>query len=115
MVPLHSCAGELTVTQRLLSQAQARGARRALVGGATGRSYSYAELATTVRAAAAGLAWRGLQAGDVVGVHVPDAVCFVLATHAIRAAGGVPSPVATPASLATAPSSVVQTGVKSLG
>ncbi len=95
MAALHSCAGELTVTQRLVSQGRARGARRALVGGATARSYSYAELATTVRAAAAGLAWRGLQPGDVVGVHVPDAVCYVLATHAIRAAGGVPSPVAT--------------------
>src|SRR6266571_2404769 len=43
---------------------------------------------------AAGLAWRGLHPRDVVGVHVPDAVCHALATHAIRAAGGVPSPVA---------------------
>jgi hypothetical protein len=48
-----------------------------------------------VQAAAAGLAWRGLQPRDVIGVYVPDAACYVLAAHAIRAAGGVPTPVAT--------------------
>ena len=42
-----------------------------------------------------GLAWRGLQPRDVIGVYVPDAACYVLAAHAIRAAGGVPTPVAT--------------------
>lgn len=94
MTPSGSGGGEVTVTHRLLSRGPARGTHRALVGGMCGRSYSYAELAATIQAAAAGLAWRGLQAGDVVGVHVPDAVSYVLATHAIRAAGGVPSPVA---------------------
>jgi acyl-CoA synthetase (AMP-forming)/AMP-acid ligase II len=82
-----------TVTQRLLAAAPARGQRRALLGGLTGTA-GYTELAATVRAAAAGLAWRGLQPGDAVGVYVPDAACYVLAVHAIRAAGGVPSPVA---------------------
>jgi acyl-CoA synthetase (AMP-forming)/AMP-acid ligase II len=83
---------QVTVTQRLLAAAPVRGLHRALVGGVTG-SACYAELAATVRAAAAGLAWRGLQPGDAVGVYVPDAACYVLAAHAIRAAGGVPSPV----------------------
>ena len=94
MTPSCSRADEVTVTQRLLRQGLARGARPALVGGAGSRSYTYAELVATIQAAAAGLAWRGLQPGDVVGVQVPDAVSYVLATHAIRAAGGVPSPVA---------------------
>jgi non-ribosomal peptide synthetase component F len=88
-------AGEVTFTQRLLSLGPARGPRPALAGGMSTTTYSYAELAATIQAAAAGLAWRGLQPGDVVGVHLPDAVSYVLATHAIRAAGGVPSPVAT--------------------
>ena len=69
------------------------GSHQALAGPAN-RAYSYGELAAAIQAAAAGLAWRGLHPRDVVGVHVPDAVCYALATHAIRAAGGVPSPVA---------------------
>ena len=48
-----------------------------------------------MQAAASGLAWRGLQPRDVVGVYVPDAACYVFAGHAIRAAGGVPTPVAS--------------------
>lgn len=91
MTPSSSEADEVTVTQRLISKGLARGARPALVGAAGSRSYTYAELVATIQAAAAGLAWRGLQPGDVVGVQVPDAVSYVLATHAIRAAGGVPS------------------------
>jgi non-ribosomal peptide synthetase component E (peptide arylation enzyme) len=86
--------GEVTVTQRLLAVAPARGERRALVGGSPGLACCYSELAATVQAAAAGLAWRGLQPRDVVGVYVPDAACYVLAAHAIRAAGGVPAPLA---------------------
>ncbi|HUA28849.1 MAG TPA: AMP-binding protein [Streptosporangiaceae bacterium] len=85
---------EVTVTQRLLAVAPSRGERRALVQDAAGQSYTYAELAVTVRAAAAGLAWRGLQPRDAVGVYVPDVTCYVLAVHAIRAAGGVPTPLA---------------------
>jgi non-ribosomal peptide synthetase component F len=85
---------EVTVTERLLTVAASRGEHRALVEGADGRSHSYADLAVTVQSAAAGLAWHGLQPRDVVGVYVPDAACYVLAVHAIRAAGGVPTPVA---------------------
>jgi acyl-CoA synthetase (AMP-forming)/AMP-acid ligase II len=85
--------GEVTTTQALIAAASGRGDQRALVGGLDGTDYSYAQLAATVQAAAAGLAWRGLQPRDVVGVHVADAVSYVLATHAIRAAGGVPAPV----------------------
>src|SRR5260221_940592 len=47
----------------------------------------------TVQAAAAGLTWRGLRPRDVVGVLAPDVVGFAIAMHAVRAAGGVPSPV----------------------
>jgi non-ribosomal peptide synthetase component F len=87
--------GEVTVTQRLLAVAPSRGKHRALVGGPASPACSYADLAATVRAAAAGLAWRGLEPRDVIGVYVPDAACYVLASHAIRAAGGVPTPVAS--------------------
>lgn len=94
MTSTEAPVGEATVTQRLLAAAPSRGGHRALMGGPAVPAYGYADLAAIVRAAAAGLAWRGLQPRDVVGVYVPDAVCYVLAAHAIRAAGGVPSPVA---------------------
>ena len=94
MVSPESPAGDVTVTQRLLAAAPARGEHRALVGGPAEPACGYADFAITVQAAAAGLAWRGLQPRDAVGVYVPDAACYVLAAHAIRAAGGVPTPVA---------------------
>ena len=88
-------AGHVTVTQRLVDLGTARGEQPALVGGGAawpGRTLSYASLARILQLAAAGLSRRGVRPGDVVGVHVPDAVSYVLAGHAIRAAGGVPSP-----------------------
>jgi len=97
MSKLDDLISEVSVTKRLVSIATGRAGLTALVGGpgpdgqpAAG-SYSYASLATTVQAAAAGLTWRGLRPRDVVGVLAPDAVGFAIATHAIRAAGGVPS------------------------
>jgi acyl-coenzyme A synthetase/AMP-(fatty) acid ligase len=90
----------MTVTERLVTLAAGHYKLRALVGGVgpDGRAgmatYSYCRFAATVLAAASGLAWRGLQPKDVVGVYVPDAVSFVLAMHTVRAAGGIPCPVA---------------------
>ncbi len=88
-------AGEVTVTHRLFEIARARADHSALVGGGAAACYSYGDLAATVQAAAAGLARRGLQPRDVVAIYAPDAACYALATYAIRAAGGVPSPVGT--------------------
>ena len=100
MSKLDDLVCEVSVTRRLMSSAIGRAAMTALIGGAgqdgqpAGGSYSYASFATTVQAAAAGLTWRGLRPRDVVGVLVPDVVGFALAVHAVRAAGGVPSPLA---------------------
>jgi acyl-CoA synthetase (AMP-forming)/AMP-acid ligase II len=92
-------ADEASVTVRLMCVATARADAAAVVGGSwrdgrrSSEYCSYASFADTVQAAAAGLCWRGLRPRDVVGVIVPDAVGFALAVHAVRAAGGVPSPV----------------------
>jgi non-ribosomal peptide synthetase component F len=97
-------APHATVTQRLVGLSSARGEHPALVGGAAawpGGTLSHAGLAVMLQTAAAGLAWRGLRSQDVVGVYVPDAVSYVLAVHAIRAAGGVPSPIGTASTIAT--------------
>jgi acyl-CoA synthetase (AMP-forming)/AMP-acid ligase II len=101
MSKLDDLIAEVSVTKRLVSVATDRAGVTALIGGPGpdgqpgGGSYSYASLATTVQAAAAGLTWRGLRPRDVVGVLAPDAVGFAIAMHAVRAAGGVPSPVDT--------------------
>ena len=98
MSRLDDLIAEVSVTRRLVRVASDRPGVTALVGGPGpdgqpgSGSYSYPGLAATVQAAAAGLTWRGLQARDVVGVLVPDAAGFALAIHAVRAAGGVPSP-----------------------
>ena len=76
----------VTVTQRLLGLAAVRGGHPALAGSSEVDAYTYAGLAGAIQAAAAGLAWRGLHPRDVVGVLVPDAACYALASHAIRAA-----------------------------
>jgi acyl-CoA synthetase (AMP-forming)/AMP-acid ligase II len=99
MSKLDGLVTEVSVTRRLVSVAADRDGLIALIGGAwsdgrpSSECCSYTSLAATVQAAAAGLAWRGLRPGDVVGVIVPDVVGFALAVHAVRAAGGVPSPV----------------------
>jgi acyl-CoA synthetase (AMP-forming)/AMP-acid ligase II len=86
-------AGEVTVTQRLLDSAAARDGRTALAGGTVSPAYTYPGLAVLLQRAAAGLAWRGVRPRDVVGVYVDDAAAYIVACHAVRAAGGVPSPV----------------------
>jgi hypothetical protein len=70
---------DVSVTQRLLGTAAGRGSRPALAGSEEVGDRTYGGLASTIQAAAAGLAWRGLRPRDVVGVLVPDAVCSVLA------------------------------------
>jgi non-ribosomal peptide synthetase component E (peptide arylation enzyme) len=81
------------VTEHVLGRAPGWGGRPAIVDDASGAVIAYAKLATTVRAAAAGLARRGMLPGDVAGVHVASAANFALATLAIRAAGGAPAPI----------------------
>jgi hypothetical protein len=90
MDPSFGGTGYVTATQRLVSVAAAFGGRPALTGRQVGQLYSYGELATTIQQAAAGLAHRGLRPRDVVAVYAPDAACYMLACHAVCAAGGVP-------------------------
>jgi acyl-CoA synthetase (AMP-forming)/AMP-acid ligase II len=83
----------LTVTQQLIESAAGHGSHAALIGPVATEPYSYADLASIIQHAAAGLAWRGLRPRDVVGVYVSDVASYVLASHAISAAGGIPCPV----------------------
>jgi acyl-CoA synthetase (AMP-forming)/AMP-acid ligase II len=103
-----------TATQRLIETAARYGHRPALVPGRAAEPYSFTELATTIRRAAAGLAWRGLRPRDIVGVYVPDAAAYVIACHAISAAGGVPSPVSTQLSIAETAGQLADCGARML-
>lgn len=110
-------AGHVTVTQRLVGLGAARGERAALVGGGAagpGRPLSYASLARILQAAAAGLGRRGVRAQDVVGVHVPDVVSYVLAVHAVQAAGGVPCPLPYTGGTATLAGQLTDCGARLL-
>jgi acyl-CoA synthetase (AMP-forming)/AMP-acid ligase II len=109
-----SLNGEMTATQRLIETAARYGSRLALVQAHAAEPYSFAELASTIRRAAAGLAWRGLRPRDVVGVYVPDAATYVLACHAISAAGGIPCPVSAQLSIAEAAGQLADCGARML-
>ena len=106
-----------TVTQRLVSLGPARGEHPALIGGGAawpGRTLSHAGLAMILQTAAAGLARRGVRAQDIVGVYVPDAVSYLLAVHAVRAAGGIPSPICRDATVATMSGQLTNCGARLL-
>jgi acyl-CoA synthetase (AMP-forming)/AMP-acid ligase II len=107
-------AQDMTITQRLIGAAAAFGCRPALVSRRPESGYSFAELASTVQHAAAGLAWRGRRPRDNVGVYVPDAASYILACHSIAAAGGIPSPVSAQLSISDIAGQLADCGARML-
>lgn len=105
---------EMTVTQQLLEVAAVYDRHPALAGSRPDQDYTFGDLASTIRRAAAGLAWRGLRSRDVVGVYVPDAVSYVLARHSVSAAGGIPCPVRADLSVAEAAGQLADCGARML-
>ena len=75
------------LTERILEIAGEAGYRAALIDGTDGSVTGWPLFASTVRAAAAGLARRGLAEGDTAAVFVQDAASAAIAINAIRAAG----------------------------
>jgi len=76
------------LTERILGIADEAGYRAALIDATDGSVTAWPRFARTVRAAAGGLARRGLAEGDTAGVFVQDAASAAIAVNAIRAAGG---------------------------
>ena len=89
------CSPDRALTERILEVADEAGYRAALIDATDGSVTAWPRFARTVRAAAAGLARRGLAEGDTAGVFVQDAASAAIAVNAIRAAGGgrLPDPV----------------------
>jgi hypothetical protein len=82
------CSPDRALTGRILDIADEAGYRAALIDATDGSVTAWPRFARTVRAAAGGLARRGLAEGDTAGVFVQDAASAAIAVNAIRAAGG---------------------------
>ncbi|HTX28549.1 MAG TPA: AMP-binding protein [Streptosporangiaceae bacterium] len=81
------------ITEHILGLADGARDGAALIDAADGTVTTWAQFASTVRAAAHGLTRRGLQDDDTVGVFVADAASHALAVHAVRAAGATAWPI----------------------
>jgi AMP-binding enzyme len=86
------------VTEYILALANRAGYRAALIDAAAQGSseasvITWPQFAQMVRAAAHGLARRGLREADTAGIFVQDAVSHAVAVHAVRAAGAIAMPV----------------------
>jgi acyl-CoA synthetase (AMP-forming)/AMP-acid ligase II len=89
---------DVSLPEYALAHASERGAKPAIVDGASGRVLTYADLAAGVRRCAAGLAARGLRPGEVFAIMMPNLPEFAIAYHGTLTAGGVVttlSPIAT--------------------
>ena len=79
----------VALTDFVLEHADDYGDKPALIDGATGAAYTHAQAARAIRAAAGGLAARGIAKGDVVALYAPNAPDYAIAFHAVAALGAV--------------------------
>src|SRR5215208_5378267 len=84
---------EVPLTGFVFERAAEHAERPALIDGVSGRVLTYAQLASAVRAAAAGLARRGFRKGDELALLSPNLPEYVVAFHAVAALGGGVTPV----------------------
>ena len=80
---------EVPLADFVLAHAAERGDKPALIDGASGRTITYAQLATGVRYAAVGLTKRGFGKGDVFAIYSPNLPEYAIAFHAVARVGGV--------------------------
>ena len=80
---------DISVTEFTLRHAERLADKPALIDGPTGRTLTYAELATGIRKAATGLAQRGMSKGDVMGIYCPNIPEYSLIFNAVASLGGI--------------------------
>lgn len=80
---------DLDLVSFVLSRAKGLGDKPALIDGPSGRTVTYANLATEVDALAAGLAKRGFKQGDVFGVFLPNMPEYATVLLGVARAGGI--------------------------
>src|SRR4051812_34337261 len=83
---------ETPLTSFVLRHADRLADKPALIDGPSGRVLTYGQFADGVRRAAAGLADRGLQKGDVFALIAPNSLDYAVAFHAIATIGGIAAP-----------------------
>jgi hypothetical protein len=114
--PLTLSAGmsHRAVTERILALAGQSGYKAAVIDAVDGTVTAWPRFGWTIRAAARGLARRGLATADTVGVFVQDAASFTVAVHAIRAAGATALPIRPDAGVADITAQLNAGGVRLL-
>ncbi|MBV9193180.1 MAG: AMP-binding protein [Solirubrobacterales bacterium] len=80
---------DVSLTEFVLARAAELGDRLAFIDASNGAATTYAELAQSVRAVAAGLAERGFVKGDVFAHYAPNLPEYAVAFHAVATVGGV--------------------------
>jgi acyl-CoA synthetase (AMP-forming)/AMP-acid ligase II len=80
---------DIALTPFVLGRAEELGDKVAIVEAASGRSYTYAELAANVSKLAAGLHARGFRKGDVLAIMSPNLPEYPIAFHGVATAGGI--------------------------
>jgi acyl-CoA synthetase (AMP-forming)/AMP-acid ligase II len=80
---------ETSLTPFVLRRAAALGDKPAMVDGASGRSYSYAQVADAVHRVAYGLSRRSFGKGDVLAIYSPNLPEYAFAFFGVALLGGV--------------------------
>ena len=80
---------DVPLTDFVLANAERLGDRPALIDATTDRTVTYAQLAESVRAMAAGLAERGFGKGDTFAHFAPNLPEYAIALHGVATVGGV--------------------------
>jgi acyl-CoA synthetase (AMP-forming)/AMP-acid ligase II len=80
---------DVSFTDFVLAGAVELGDKPALIDASSGRTVTYAQLAHSVRALAAGLAGRGFGQGDVFAHYAPNLPEYAIAFHGVATVGGV--------------------------
>jgi len=80
---------DVSLTRFVLRHADRLAEKPALIDGASGRILTYGQLASNVRRAAAGLARRGFQKGEVFAICAPNVLEYAVAFHAAASLGGI--------------------------
>src|SRR6185295_12482698 len=80
---------DIALHRFVLARAAQLGSKPALIDGPSGRMLTYGQLGAGVDGVAAGLVKRGFEAGDVLGLFMPNCPEFALVFHGTLAAAGV--------------------------
>jgi acyl-CoA synthetase (AMP-forming)/AMP-acid ligase II len=80
---------DVALTPFVLARAKELGDKVAIVEAASGRAYTYAELAANISKLAAGLHALGFRKGDVLAIMSPNLPDYPIAFHGVASVGGV--------------------------